>query len=483
MHLFHHQQVAAHEEGKEDNKDVKHHGPDHMCPHCGRKLMERGGLLHMWQPISNAFVLNGHCLACHSDEIQAEEAEKTKAEEEEKKENSNEAMQILNCPFDVFTSRLDRLRVYLNVDNKRCATLNSNDEECELSSTVDRFIASDKQQASIALSTFVCELQLECGAMSIQSRCCRDIEKGRSGDDECVSVCLTDPLDEWNNCSFCVYDIVELNVSSLCASWKRNHCCFGVDAAVYGIVSGIELADDVLQTQYHALIIDKLAELVRNDAIADMIGGDELNLDMICASQAFVWNIASTLKFTHRALQMVTIDWHTKRGEIIRGIYPSFGHVPFVRRVVEIPRVFDVIVYDHSLFYVYAIKLKPSNKEREDEPNIDLVIIRHAIGNNDDLIHNMMQIQYSRDTTSIVTATLFEWRISRHETIWYLPIYLNDFVIRPGTGYKQFAGKIVRIFVNDALNEKLPLVCVEVDWLIASPRAQTVFVWCGIGNI
>eukprot|EP01083_Nonionella_stella_P108495 315669_1 len=90
MHLFHHQQVAAHEEGKEDNKDVKHHGPDHMCPHCGRKLMERGGLLHMWQPISNAFVLNGHCLACHSDEIQAEEAEKTKAEEEEKKEEENQ---------------------------------------------------------------------------------------------------------------------------------------------------------------------------------------------------------------------------------------------------------------------------------------------------------------------------------------------------------------------------------------------------------
>jgi hypothetical protein len=89
MHLFHHQQVAAHEEGKEDNKDVKHHGPDHMCPHCGRKLMERGGLLHMWQPISNAFVLNGHCLACHSDEMQAEEAEKTKAEEEEKKEEEH----------------------------------------------------------------------------------------------------------------------------------------------------------------------------------------------------------------------------------------------------------------------------------------------------------------------------------------------------------------------------------------------------------
>ena len=36
------------------------------CSHCGRQLMERRGVLRRMKPVSNAFVLHGHCLACHS---------------------------------------------------------------------------------------------------------------------------------------------------------------------------------------------------------------------------------------------------------------------------------------------------------------------------------------------------------------------------------------------------------------------------------
>lgn len=36
------------------------------CSHCGRQLMERRGVLRRMKPVSNAFVLYGHCLACHS---------------------------------------------------------------------------------------------------------------------------------------------------------------------------------------------------------------------------------------------------------------------------------------------------------------------------------------------------------------------------------------------------------------------------------
>ena len=36
------------------------------CPHCGRQLMERRGVFRRMKPLSNAFVLHGHCLACHS---------------------------------------------------------------------------------------------------------------------------------------------------------------------------------------------------------------------------------------------------------------------------------------------------------------------------------------------------------------------------------------------------------------------------------
>lgn len=50
---------------KVNQEEDKHNGPDETCPYCGRKLMERTGILHRLRPISNAFVLNGHCLACH----------------------------------------------------------------------------------------------------------------------------------------------------------------------------------------------------------------------------------------------------------------------------------------------------------------------------------------------------------------------------------------------------------------------------------
>mmetsp|Transcript_22098 Transcript_22098/g.46521 ORF Transcript_22098/g.46521 Transcript_22098/m.46521 type:complete len:90 (+) Transcript_22098:167-436(+) len=46
-----------------DAKEEKHI----TCKHCGRRLMERRGVLRRLKPISNAFVVHGHCLACHSE--------------------------------------------------------------------------------------------------------------------------------------------------------------------------------------------------------------------------------------------------------------------------------------------------------------------------------------------------------------------------------------------------------------------------------
>lgn len=53
-HLPHHKEEDAH-----PKKEIK-------CSHCGRQLMERRGVLRRMKPVSNAFVLYGHCLACHS---------------------------------------------------------------------------------------------------------------------------------------------------------------------------------------------------------------------------------------------------------------------------------------------------------------------------------------------------------------------------------------------------------------------------------
>ncbi len=43
------------------------------CPKCGRQLMERKGLFRRLTPISNALVVYGNCLACHSDDETVDE--------------------------------------------------------------------------------------------------------------------------------------------------------------------------------------------------------------------------------------------------------------------------------------------------------------------------------------------------------------------------------------------------------------------------
>jgi|Transcript_12445 hypothetical protein len=55
----------------EHHKGGHHHGhpkQEITCPHCGRQLMERKGVLRRLKPVSNAFVIYGHCMACHSDD-------------------------------------------------------------------------------------------------------------------------------------------------------------------------------------------------------------------------------------------------------------------------------------------------------------------------------------------------------------------------------------------------------------------------------
>jgi|SaaInl74LU_5_DNA_1037368.scaffolds.fasta_scaffold47609_1 hypothetical protein len=62
-----------HHEGEKpgETKETKDH-PE-KCPTCGRQLMERKGLFRRLTPISNAFVVYGNCLACHSDEDTVDE--------------------------------------------------------------------------------------------------------------------------------------------------------------------------------------------------------------------------------------------------------------------------------------------------------------------------------------------------------------------------------------------------------------------------
>jgi hypothetical protein len=80
MQLLHRAKVH---DGKEEEDQPE------MCHHCGRKLMERQSWLHFHRlkPISDAFVLHGHCLCCEGDNGVCEHREK---EGEEKVEEAEE---------------------------------------------------------------------------------------------------------------------------------------------------------------------------------------------------------------------------------------------------------------------------------------------------------------------------------------------------------------------------------------------------------
>ena len=55
-----HHQCDDNDKGGKEEKHV-------ACTHCGRQLMERKGVFRRLKPVSNAFVVYGHCLACHSE--------------------------------------------------------------------------------------------------------------------------------------------------------------------------------------------------------------------------------------------------------------------------------------------------------------------------------------------------------------------------------------------------------------------------------
>ncbi len=68
--MLHLSRLHTHQGEKEEHDT--HAVKETVCPHCGRQLMERKGVLRRLKPVSNAFVLHGHCLACHSEEITEE---------------------------------------------------------------------------------------------------------------------------------------------------------------------------------------------------------------------------------------------------------------------------------------------------------------------------------------------------------------------------------------------------------------------------
>ena len=107
MHLLHHHDKIH--IGKEDEK----HGPDEICPHCGRKLMERRGVLRRLKPISNAFVLNGHCLACHSEEKQSDKDDETEKEKCEDKDEHEHEVSDSGSEEDEYTKAYYSLFIHL----------------------------------------------------------------------------------------------------------------------------------------------------------------------------------------------------------------------------------------------------------------------------------------------------------------------------------------------------------------------------------
>lgn len=88
MQLLHRAKVH---DGKEEEDQPE------MCHHCGRKLMERQGWLHLHRltPISNAFVLHGHCLCCEGDNgVICEHREKEGEEKVEEAEENHDVSKV-----------------------------------------------------------------------------------------------------------------------------------------------------------------------------------------------------------------------------------------------------------------------------------------------------------------------------------------------------------------------------------------------------
>ena len=429
------------------------------------------------QSTTNCFVLIGTDVIGYIDDIK---------EDRERREDTPTF--LLNAALETVSSSLQIIKIQNDDDGERCAQLMHHGErgqsiENEVDIIVRQLVYSDAQQ-NANFEAFENRLMFQYPVKSIQAQCALDLlnsirenteEHNQSQSTKSVDQ-WTDPREEWENMDFCIYDIVQLD-SNLCSVWNRNHRTLQVDNSVYGIVTRLELANTTQQEQYHQMIMDSLQQLLDDDLIQTQMKkkGEELTLYALCRQQPWIWAIGDKLKCAHRALQIVTVDWHTASGDIVRGVYPTFGHLPFIKRVVDVPRIFDVVIYNDLLCYVYSIKLKANR-------DLQLNIIYCSIGNKADLTKKMMSIRYSPKKLQIVTPSLAQWQLARSDAVWFLPIYLNDGVIRKVSG--KVPGKICKIWTDHSLDgSKLPLIHVEVEWMIPSAGSQNVFVWLGIGHI
>lgn len=83
-----------------DKENAKKQCQPIKCPCCGRQLMERQGWLHLrgLKPVSNAYVLHGHCL-CHTNSEHRKEDCKEKEEEIEKADDDEVSSYICISTF------------------------------------------------------------------------------------------------------------------------------------------------------------------------------------------------------------------------------------------------------------------------------------------------------------------------------------------------------------------------------------------------
>ena len=122
------------------------------------------------------------------------------------------------------------------------------------------------------------------------------------------------------------------------------------------------MASDIEQETFHKMIIKSLQDLLDNDTISEMIGDDNFNLNNLCNQQSFIWNISNKLKFVHRSLQFITIKWRANNED--KDIWYLSKFYSIFKKIENIPRLFDVVIYDKFVYYVYAITLKQQQLKR-----------------------------------------------------------------------------------------------------------------------
>jgi len=430
-------------------------------------------------------------------------------EEELRETDPSPTMHVLNASERTIASCLQSIRVHRTEEGQRRATLShfgDRDERrsmgLELEEMVQRFVFSDGQQRG-QWAAFENALRFELSVKSIKTQIAKRMMVNEA---TAESVNLTDPQKEAKSLDFTVYDVVELEESMLNSVWRRSHREQGVDSKVWGMVTRVDVLNVAEQEEWHRMVIDAVRELADSDVLIGGGGGMEMGLEeessigALCRKVPWLWAIGDAVKMTHQRVQLVTVEWDID-GAKVRGLYPVFGHFAAIKRVEDVPRVFDVVIYDGYLCSVYSVELKA-------ERALELSIINCSIGNNADLTKKMMTILYSESTLQIVTDKLSEWQLQRKDSVWFLPIYGGDCVVRKGS---DVAGKVTAVWTDScqslrassSLNltkhgvdgdmnmdadgsgdgPKLPLIHVEVEWMVPSRGSQSVFVWLGIGNV